>query len=242
MSRVVLQAELDTIEALALRRIQERVPVAYLVGEAWFAGLPFEVSEQVLIPRSPIAELIQQRFATLLPRDPGRILDLCTGSGCIGVACALAFPQAQVDLADISVDALSLARRNVARHALQARVNILHSDLFGALNTPYDLIVTNPPYVSQEEVEELPAEYRHEPVLGLVSPDDGLAIPLEILREAPEWLTAQGVLILEVGYSHHALSARLPQVPFLWLEFAHGGDGVCMLTREQLLLHRKHFV
>jgi ribosomal protein L3 glutamine methyltransferase len=242
MSRPIGQDELAHVEDLVRRRIEERVPVAYLVGEAWFAGLPFEVSEEVLVPRSPIAELIQQQFATLLPRDPERILDLCTGSGCIGIASALVFPEARVDLADISESALALARRNVERHGLQARAQVLHSDLFAGLASPYDLIVTNPPYVSQEEVDELPAEYRHEPSLGLVSADDGLEIPLRILREASDWLTPEGVLILEVGYSREALADRLPQVPLLWLEFANGGEGICLLTRRQLLDYREHFV
>jgi len=242
MSRLLNFAELTRIEALAQRRIAERVPVAYLVGEAWFAGLSFSVSDQVLIPRSPIGELIQQRFATLLPRDPDRILDLCTGSGCIGIASALVFPNASVDLADISESALGLAQQNLERHGVQSRVQIVHSDLFSSLTHPYDLIVTNPPYVSQEEVDELPSEYRHEPELGLVSADQGLEIPLRILREAADWLTPDGVLLLEVGYSHQALSTRLPHVPFMWLEFANGGEGICRLTRQQLQDYREHFL
>lgn len=235
MLRPVTNPEREQIETLAQRRIHDRIPVAYLVGEAWFSGLPFAVSEDVLIPRSPIAELIQQRFVTLVPQEPAVVLDLCTGSGCIGIATALAFPEARVDLSDISPAALTLARVNIDRHGLQARVQTLHSDLFAGLKGPYDLIVSNPPYVSQQEVDDLPAEYQHEPALGLVSADDGLAIPLRILREAPDWMTPDGVLVLEVGYSHEALSARLPQVPFLWLEFANGGEGVCVLTRKQLL-------
>src|SRR5690606_23590675 len=216
------------------RRIEERVPVAYLVGEAWFCGLPFKVDERVLIPRSPIAELINNRFEPLLNREPLRILDLCTGSGCIGIACALAFPDAQVDLADISTDALQLAQENVQRHGLEQQVRVIESDLFTAVQGPYDLIVTNPPCVSRQEVDELPAEYHHEPELGLLSLDDGLDIPLRILREAAAHLHEDGVLVLEVGYSREALTARLPGVPLLWLEFEHGGDGVCALTAQQL--------
>lgn len=242
MSRELTAEELERVEVLARRRIEERIPVAYLVGEAWFAGLPFMVSDQVLIPRSPIAELIQQRFATLLPGDPASILDLCTGSGCIGIAAALEFPEARVDLADISASALTLARENVARYGLQSRARVLQSDLFGSLTTRYDLILTNPPYVSQEEVDALPSEYRHEPALGLVSADAGLDIPLRILRAASDWLTPGGVLILEVGYSREALTARLPHVPLLWLEFANGGEGICLLTRQQLLDFREYFV
>lgn len=234
MSRIVTPEQQRSIAALVDRRINERIPVAYLVGEAWFAGLPFKVDARVLIPRSPIAELIADRFEALLPEEPRRILDLCTGSGCIGIACALAFPEAGVDLADISEDALSLARENVRRHRLEGRVNVLHSDLFSQLQPGYDLIVTNPPYVSREEVDELPSEYRHEPELGLVSEDDGLDIPAQILRHAATFLNDGGVLIMEVGYSWTALADRLPHVPFLWLEFANGGEGVFMLTKAQL--------
>jgi len=242
MSRELTPSELTRVETLGQRRIEEHVPVAYLVGEAWFAGMPFAVNEHVLIPRSPIAELIQQHFATLLPREPERILDLCAGSGCIGIAAALEFPGAVVDLADISEEALVLARRNVERYGLQERVQVMHSDLFASLAATYDLIVTNPPYVSQDEVNELPPEYRHEPALGLVSADEGLEIPLRILRDAPDWLTEDGVLILEVGYSSAVLSERLPQVPLQWLEFANGGDGICRMTRKQLLDYRDCFV
>lgn len=233
-SRSVTPEEYERVAALARRRTAERVPVAYLVGEAWFAGLPFKVDSRVLIPRSPIAELIANEFAGLLPAEPHRILDLCTGSGCIGISCALAFPDVEVDLADISEDALALALENVVRHGVEERLHIIQADLFAGLDEKYDLIVTNPPYVSREEVDELPEEYRHEPELGLVSDDDGLEIPLRILREAPQYLSESGVLIMEVGYSWQALAARLPQVPFLWLEFANGGEGVCMLTARQL--------
>lgn len=234
MSRPVTRGELERIQALAKRRTDERLPVAYLVGEAWFAGLPFKVDSRVLIPRSPLAELIVEQFAGLVPAEPHKILDLCTGSGCIGIACAVAFPDARVDLADISEDALTLARENVLWHEVGERVRVIQADLFDGLDDVYDLIVTNPPYVSREEVDELPEEYRHEPELGLVSNDDGLEIPLCILREAPQHLSENGVLIMEVGYSWQALVARLPKVPFLWLEFANGGEGVCMLTACQL--------
>jgi len=234
MSRPVTRGELERIRVLAKRRTDERLPVAYLVGEAWFAGLPFKVDPRVLIPRSPLAELIVEQFAGLLPAAPHKILDLCTGSGCIGIACAVAFPDARVDLADISEDALTLARENVLRHEVEGRVSVIQADLFGGLDEVYDLIVTNPPYVSRDETDELPEEYRHEPELGLVSNDDGLEIPLRILREAPQHLSENGVLIMEVGYSWQALAARLPQMPFLWLEFANGGEGVCRLTARQL--------
>lgn len=222
------------LNALVRERIDSRIPVAYLVGEAWFAGLPFTVDERVLIPRSPLAELILKDFEPLLARPPARVLDLCTGSGCIGIATALAFPEARVELADISADALALARENVIRHGVQERVSVHQSDLFASLAGPYDLILSNPPYVSQEEIDELPQEYRHEPALGLHSQDNGLAIPLQILREAANYLSEDGLLIMEVGYSHQALAERLPGVPFLWLEFEYGGEGLFALTARQL--------
>src|SRR5690606_13925517 len=218
MERWLQSQEVAHVEALARRRIEERIPVAYLVGEAWFCGLPFKVDERVLIPRSPIAELINNRFEPLLAAEPQRILDLCTGSGCIGIACALAFEDARVDLSDISRDALQLARENVLRHGLQERVRVLESDLLRSVQGPYDLIVSNPPYVSRQEIDELPAEYHHEPELGLLSQDDGLDIPLRILREAAAHLSEDGLLVLEVGYSRAALTDRLPGVPLLWLE------------------------
>ena len=234
MERWLQSQEVAHVEALARRRIEERIPVAYLVGEAWFCGLPFKVDERVLIPRSPIAELINNRFEPLLAAEPQRILDLCTGSGCIGIACALAFEDARVDLSDISRDALQLARENVLRHGLQERVRVLESDLLRSVQGPYDLIVSNPPYVSRQEIDELPAEYHHEPELGLLSQDDGLDIPLRILREAAAHLSEDGLLVLEVGYSRAALTDRLPGVPLLWLEFEQGGEGVCALTEQQL--------
>jgi ribosomal protein L3 glutamine methyltransferase len=244
--RPLSPAEVEQLDALVERRINERIPVAYLVGEAWFAGLPFRVDERVLVPRSPLGELIQQRFATLLPRDPERILDLCTGSGCIGIATALTFPAARVDLTDISDDALALAAGNVARYRLEQRVRCIRSDLLADLPVPasgqgYDLILSNPPYVSREEIDELPPEYRREPELGLLSGDEGLAIPLRILRDAVHYLSSDGVLILEVGHSQEALRQRLPSVPLQWLEFAFGGEGVLMLNRAQLWAFRGHF-
>jgi ribosomal protein L3 glutamine methyltransferase len=234
MNRELSPAEQATLDALISRRIEQRVPVAYLVQEAWFAGLPFKVDERVLIPRSPLAELITQRFEPLIAAPPERILDLCTGSGCIGIATALVFSNAQVDLADISPQALSLARENVSRHGLKARVKLIESDLFASLSGRYSMILCNPPYVSQIEIDDLPPEYAHEPVLGLYSDEEGLAIPLQILRQAADYLSDDGVLIMEVGYTHEALSARLPTVPFLWLEFGNGGEGVCVLTAQQL--------
>ena len=233
-SRELSVTEREKLDELVSRRIEQRVPVAYLVQEAWFAGLPFKVDERVLIPRSPLAELIAQRFEPLLPAPPARILDLCTGSGCIGIASAIAFEAALVDLADISPQALTLASDNVSRHKLEGRVQVIESDLFAGLQGRYSLILCNPPYVSQTEIDDLPPEYAHEPVLGLYSDEEGLAIPLQILRQAANYLSEDGVLIMEVGYSHEALSERLPAMPFLWLEFDNGGEGIFVLTAQQL--------
>ncbi len=231
-------AQQQQIELLVARRIEQRIPVAYLVGEAWFAGLPFNVDERVLVPRSPIAELIQNGFQPMLDASPRRALDLCTGSGCIGIATALTFPDCQVDLADISQDALAVAASNIRRHGVEDRVRVIQSDLFQGMTgngVRYDLIVSNPPYVSAEEVAELPAEYHQEPALGLLSDDDGLAIPLQILRQAPDFLSEQGVLILELGYSWSVLAERYPQLPVTWLEFDNGGEGVLAIDRASLI-------
>lgn len=231
----ISDADLKNVLALAEQRIQMRLPIAYLVNQAWFAGLPFYVDERVLVPRSPIAELILSQYEPLLASAPNRVLDLCTGSGCIGIATALAFPSSQVDLADISVDALAVAQRNIEQHGLTDRVRAIQSDLFGELQGTYDLIVSNPPYVSADEVAGLPAEYHHEPALGLVSEDDGLAIPLQILREAPTFLSEHGMLVLEVGYSWELLAQRYPDLPVLWLDFDSGGEGVFAISREALI-------
>lgn len=226
--------EQERIDALALRRIRERLPVAYLVGEAWFAGLPFHVDQRVLVPRSPMAELIAGEFNGLLKRPAERILDLCTGSGCIGIACAVQFPESRVDLADIDAGALAVAQRNVERHGLGGRVRTLQSDLFDGVDGVYDLIITNPPYVADDEVSGLPPEYHHEPVLGLRSDENGMALPLRILQQASRYLRPGGTLIMEVGYSWPELERRCPRHPFLWLSFDGGGEGVLALTREQL--------
>lgn len=222
------------VEALTLRRIEERRPMAYLLQEAWFAGLPFHVDERVLIPRSPIAELVLNQFEPLLAAPPARILDLCTGSGCIGIAAALAFPEAKVDLSDIAPDALELAQRNIRRHGLGQRVATIESDLFAQLKGPYDLIIANPPYVSAQEVADLPPEYRHEPVGALLSEADGLDLPLAILRQAANLLTTHGVLVMEVGYSGPLLAERHPEFPVTWLAFEHGGEGVLAIAKADL--------
>lgn len=235
--------ERQDVLALLRRRVRERLPVAYLMGRAWFAGLEFLVNEQVLVPRSPIAELIEARFQPWLqPERVGRVLDLCTGSGCIGIATAVGLPDAEVDLADISAPALEVARLNVERFGLEEQVRLFQSDLFAGLPAGrYDLILCNPPYVSRDELRELPPEYHREPALGLAGGADGLELVLPILRQAADYLEPGGVLILEVGASAAALTARCPQVPFLWLEFQRGGEGVFLLTAEQLSEYQAHF-
>ena len=238
--QTIEQARLTTdekqqIAVLFRRRIEERIPVAYLTGEAWFAGLKFFVNEDVLVPRSPIAELIQQQFQPWLTQKPQRILDLCTGSGCIGIACAHAFPEAQVTLSDISEEALVVARRNVRDHKREDRVQVVNSDGFGKLQGEmFDLIVSNPPYVDAQDMVSVPAEYRAEPELALASGDDGLDFTRRLLSEAGAHLSSQGLLIVEVGNSWEALERAFPRIPFTWLELEQGGHGVFALSAADL--------
>jgi len=234
------ESEIRLLDERVSRRIRDREPVAYILGEAWFCGLPFFSDRRALIPRSPIAELIMNDFAGLLQGEPRRIMDLCTGSGCIGIACAVHFPAARVDLVDIDDDCLRLASENSDRHGTSDRVQILQSDLFEQVSGRYDLIVANPPYVSAAEIEDLPPEFRHEPNLGLLSEEAGLQIPVCIVQQAAQYLERGGLLIMEVGYSAEGLSERLSDVPLLWLDFEQGGEGVMAITREQLEHYREH--
>ncbi|EON90371.1 50S ribosomal protein L3 N(5)-glutamine methyltransferase [Plesiomonas shigelloides] len=235
-------SERHRIVERVLRRINDRVPVAYLTNSAWFCGMEFYVDERVLVPRSPIGELIQNHFDGLLPHEPLRILDMCTGSGCIAIACAAEFPDAEVDAVDISTDALTVAEQNIYAHALEQRVIPIRSDVFRDLpQDKYDLIVTNPPYVDAEDIADMPDEYHHEPAIGLASGMDGLKLTKRILAGAPDYLAEDGVLICEVGNSMVHLEAQYPEIPFTWLEFEHGGLGVFMLTRQQIVDHYHHF-
>lgn len=246
----LVEDERSRVLELIRRRVEERIPVAYLLGEAWFAGISFKVSPDVLIPRSPLAELIQNGFQPWLGERPlRRVLDLCCGSGCIGIASAVHLADLRVDLADVSPAALALAAENAAAHGVEDRVDCLLSDGFGALaGRRYDLILANPPYVGLPEFDALPAEYRHEPRLGLVSGEDGLDLPLRILAEAPQYLEEDGLLFLEVGASDEALLDTLPELPATWLDFERGGSGVALIEAaalralqqrlEQILAHR----
>ena len=235
-------SERHRIVERVIRRVNERVPVAYLTNKAWFCDMEFYVDERVLVPRSPIGELITNRFSGILHNQPEHILDMCTGSGCIAIACAYAFPETEVDAVDISADALAVAERNIDTHGIENWVTPIRSDLFRELPPlQYDLIVTNPPYVDEEDMSDLPQEYRHEPVLGLASGTDGLKLTRRILARAPDYLTDDGVLICEVGNSMVHLMEQYPEIPFTWLEFENGGDGVFMLTKQQLVECAEYF-
>jgi ribosomal protein L3 glutamine methyltransferase len=225
------------VEELVARRIEERIPAVYLTGETWFAGLPFHVDRRALIPRSPLAELIERRFAPwIAAAQVRRVLDVGTGSGCIAIACAKALPRARVDAVDVSPEALELAAVNVRRHRVGRRVRLLRSDHFSAIaGERYDIIIANPPYVGRREMSELPPEYRHEPALALAAGRDGLDSVRVLLREAGAHLRPGGLLIVEVGNTEAAVSRTFKRLPFLWLEFERGGGGVFLLTAEQLV-------
>ncbi|MEZ5557456.1 MAG: 50S ribosomal protein L3 N(5)-glutamine methyltransferase [Pseudomonadales bacterium] len=227
--------DLTRIDALARRRIESREPLAYLIGECRFAGHRFLIEPGVVIPRSPIGQLIESALAPWLAQPPARILDLCCGSGCIGIAAALAFDDAQLTLVDIDPQALSLARRNLRLHGLEGRGRVVRSDLFAGLGaTTFDLIVCNPPYVDAADMASLPAEYRHEPALGLAGGEDGLTLVARLLAALPEHLERTGLLVCEVGASAPALLRRFPRMPFVWPDLPEGGEGVFLLSGDAL--------
>jgi len=228
------QDERQHLQSLLQKRIKERIPTAYLLGEALFFGLPFKVDSRVLIPRSPIGELIGQQFSPWLAEEPARILDLCCGSGCIGIACAYAFEQAEVCLADLSLEALQVAKQNIREHELASRVYTVCSDGFNEFSGQrFDLIVCNPPYVDAEDLASMPAEYQHEPRMALAAGDDGLDLVRRILAEAADHLSEKGTLIVEVGNSQRHVEALYPEIDFTWLEFSEGGHGVFLLAAAQ---------
>lgn len=237
----VLEASLTDFEKKILiknleQRIEKNIPVPYITKEAYFCDLTFYIDERALIPRSPIAELIKNQFEPWIEsQNVTRILDLCTGSACIAIACCYAFPDAIVDAVDISDAALEVAKINQEKHNLNYQLNLIQSDCFAKLkNNKYDIIVSNPPYVSSAEMETLPIEYRHEPKLALEAEHDGLAVVINILHNAKHHLNVGGILIVEVGNSEEALIEAFPDVQFMWLDFENGGQGVFLLTYEQL--------
>ncbi len=218
------------------KRIFSRIPLAYLLGETWLSGVKFLVNEHVLIPRSPIAELISDRFFPWWPdtQAPSRILDLCTGSGCLGILAALEFDNSQVDVSDIDIQALEVATRNIALHGLEKRIKAIHSNVYEQLpGHQYDIILTNPPYVPQSEQSDLPSEYSHEPEHALFAGQDGLDIAKRIIFGATQFLSEKGVLVLEVGQSADALQQQFKQHNFMWHELEQGGEGVCILSYQE---------
>jgi ribosomal protein L3 glutamine methyltransferase len=227
---------------LLQRRIQERIPVAYLTGTAWFAGYEFFCDERALVPRSPLAEFIMDDYfglfqdeGSVISKPPVSILDLCTGGGCIGIACALYNPDARVTCSDISEDALQLARSNIAQHKLDDRVNAVQSDLLSRVQGPFDLIVSNPPYVDAADIDSMPEEFHAEPLLGLAAGPDGLDLVHTLLKQASKHLTPRGWLVVEVGNSQPAMQAAYPNLPLSWLDFSLGGHGVFAISQSDLL-------
>jgi ribosomal protein L3 glutamine methyltransferase len=232
-------SEAKRVAQLIEDRVRLRIPAAYLVGRTWFAGMTFIVNQHVLVPRSPFAELIARGFDGWVDLEScERVLDMCTGSGCIGIASLQAVPHAQIVLVDISEEAIAVAEQNIALHGVQDQVHAIQSDLFSQLRGErYDLIMSNPPYVDAEEIAAMPAEFHHEPMLGLASGVDGLDLTRRLLAEAADHLTENGVLMVEVGASDIALVEAYPELPFFWFEFEHGGMGVFAINRSELVAY-----
>lgn len=236
-ARLTDREKRNIAKALSLR-VKQRIPVAYITNRAWFCGIEFYVDERVIIPRSPIGELIQKGFAPYLKKEPKRILDMCTGSGCIAIACANQFSgDTTIDAVDLSMDALDVATANIYRYGLEDVVFPISSDLFD--NIPeqenYDLIVCNPPYVDAADIADMPEEFHSEPQMALAAGQDGLDLVKVILAEASYYLAEDGFLVVEVGNSRLSLMAEFPNVPFHWVEFENGGDGVFVLSFEELV-------
>ena len=237
----IAESQRDRCNQLIVQRINDRVPVAYLTGRAWFAGHEFYCDERALVPRSPLAEFINSDFfglfhneGSVLAQPPTRILDLCTGGGCIGISCALAEPNCEVVCSDVSTDALALATENVAKHGLQQRVSVVESDLLERIEGRFDLIVSNPPYVDADDIAGMPKEFHAEPMLGLAAGNDGLDLVRVMIQQAPRHLTKRGWLVVEVGNSQPAMDKAFSHLPLNWLEFAQGGHGVFAIEAENL--------
>ncbi|MBP8174226.1 MAG: 50S ribosomal protein L3 N(5)-glutamine methyltransferase [Aeromonadaceae bacterium] len=237
------RSERQQVAELVARRVDERIPAPYLTNKAWFCGIEFYVDERVIVPRSPIGELIGNHFAPWLAYEPARIMDLCTGSGCIAIALAREFPEAEVDAIDLSEEALEVTQINIDMYGLEQQVIPIASDLFTALpaGDRYDLIVSNPPYVDAEDLYDMPEEFSHEPELALAAGHDGLDLAKRILANAGAFLNEHGLLVVEVGNSCVQLQAQYPQIPFNWVEFAHGGLGVFVMTKAELDKYSEHF-
>lgn len=224
------------LTALIDKRIKERLPLPYITHQAWFMGLSFYVDERVLIPRSPLGEWIQKGFVPWVEKENVKnILDFGTGSGCLAISCALVFKNAAVEAIDNEREALAVATTNISHYGLTQRIKLIHSDGFKSLEEKkYDIILSNPPYVSQKDFVKFPKEYHHEPKEALVAPEEGLALVTEILRTSKHYLKSEGILVMEVGYQADKLQQRYPKVPFLWLEQEHGGEGLLLLEKEQM--------
>jgi ribosomal protein L3 glutamine methyltransferase len=238
-ARELSDEDIKRINAIVRERITKRLPAAYITGKTWFAGLAFRTDERALVPRSPIAEFILHDFYELIDVDETtRVLDLCTGGGCIAIACAMQLPHATVDASDLSQDALALAQLNVQDHKLQDRVTLIHGSLFDEIQGQYDLIISNPPYVDANDIDSMADEFRHEPLMGLAAGTDGLDLVRLMLDQAASYLkTDDSLLVVEVGNSAPALESAYPDVPFVWLEFQNGGSGVFVINKYELLQH-----